>query len=234
MSTRIIAYTDGSSRGNPGPGGWGVVVADGARVQELGGDEKHTTNNRMELVAAIRALEYVGKLPRAGKPQMDIRADSRYVVRGVTEWLPEWEKRGWMTKGKKPVENRDLWEKLATLTRAEVSWSYVGGHVGVPGNERADKIATAFADGKKIVLYSGSRKNYSHDLEKTAATKKKVASKERSRGKAYSYVSLVDGVFKTHATWKECEARVKGVRGARFKKALSHGDEKRIRDEWSA
>lgn len=239
MERDIIIYTDGSSLGNPGPGGWGAIIAEGETVIERGAGDKHTTNNRMELTAAIKALDEI----KHKKGNVRMHTDSRYVINGITKWVSEWKKRDWMTKGKTPVENRDLWEELSRLvgerkSLGTIAWEHVGGHVGIAGNERADEIATSFAEGEETELYHGPRAHYAHDLNNTTAVETKhaarAASKTRSRAKAYSYVSLVDGVFKRHATWAECEKRVKGARGAKFKKALSAEDEHMIRAEWGA
>lgn len=237
MKENIIIFTDGSSLGNPGPGGWGAIVTEKETVFELGGREKHTTNNRMELTATIEALDSIKHKPGT----VVVHTDSRYVIHGITMWVSDWKKRDWMTKAKKPVENRDLWEKLSHLvdtreTPGKISWKHVGGHVGIAGNERADEIATSYAKGEKLKLYHGPFANYEHDVKNTVASGKKVrtrsASRARSRVKAYSYLSLVNGVLKRHSTWEECEKRVKGVRGVKFKKAISKEDEKKICVEW--
>ncbi len=149
MST--IIFTDGSSRGNPGPGGWGAIVADGKTVREIGGRDTQTTNNRMELSAVIEALKLTPAEP------ITILSDSEYVIKGITEWIEGWIKRGWKNSQKKPVLNQDLWEALYGLTRGKsITWKYVRGHQGTPGNERCDVIATSFADNEKIDLYNGS------------------------------------------------------------------------------
>lgn len=237
MKNLITIFTDGSSLGNPGPGGWGAIIADEKTVIELGGREAHTTNNRMELTGAIEALDSI----KNKKGDVVIHTDSRYVINGITAWIMEWEKRNWMTKQKKPVENRDLWETLWKLVRGrakkgKISWQHVGGHVGIAGNERVDEIATSFAGEIKPALYNGPVSAYTHDIKNTEAIHTKSASrsasKSRSRAKAYSYVSLVDGIFKKHTTWAECEKRVKGISGAKFKKALSEEDERAIRAAW--
>ncbi len=151
----ITIYTDGASRGNPGPGGWGAVVIHDSKVIELGGRETHTTNNRMELTAAIKALEFIAE------KEIIIYADSEYVTKGMTEWIKRWQKKGWRTAGKKPVLNQDLWQKLLLLTDGrEVAWKYVAGHSGIPLNERADEIATTFADGLDPALYDGPKDKY--------------------------------------------------------------------------
>jgi ribonuclease HI len=134
---QVVAYTDGACRGNPGPGGWGVVLRFGAREKELWGGERATTNNRMELTAAIEALKALRE-----PCQVRLYTDSTYVRNGITEWLPGWVRRGWRTAGRKAVRNQDLWEKLAALTTMhDVEWHWVKGHAGHPGNEHADLLA---------------------------------------------------------------------------------------------
>jgi ribonuclease HI len=133
----VAAFTDGACRGNPGPGGWGVVLRFGSRDKELCGGDPQTTNNRMEMTAAIRALESLRERCR-----VQVFTDSVYLKNGITEWLPNWRRRGWRTADRKPVKNQDLWEALAALTeRHEVSWHWVKGHAGHPENERADALA---------------------------------------------------------------------------------------------
>ncbi len=140
----VEIYTDGSSLGNPGKGGWGVVITSGDKViDELGGYEKDTTNNRMELMAVIETLKYIIK--KYGNDKAIIHADSTYVLGGVTTWIYNWEKNGWRTANKKPVLNKDLWQELIALVRdfkGELSWQKVKGHDGHIHNERADVIAT--------------------------------------------------------------------------------------------
>lgn len=148
-------YTDGASRGNPGPGGWGVVILSDTEVRELGGWEAHTTNNKMELTAAIRALE------ASGEKKLIIYTDSEYVAKGMTEWIENWQRKGWRTANKKPVLNQDLWQELLKQAEGrEITWKYVPAHSGVPLNERADEIATTFADGLKPKFYHGPKKAY--------------------------------------------------------------------------
>ena len=162
----ITIYTDGASRGNPGPGGWGAVISyqkivDSKQqewVTEIGGAENQTTNNRMELTGAIKALEFVSQL---STDNYLLFTDSEYVTKGMTEWIKRWQKKGWKTAGRKPVLNQDLWRKLLLLTEGrEVKWKYVAGHTGVPLNERADEIATSFADNIVPALYHGPRDKY--------------------------------------------------------------------------
>jgi len=140
MSTerpRIEIHTDGACSGNPGPGGWGAILSWNSHVKELKGGEAATTNNRMEMTAAIRALE---SLKRAGT--VDLYTDSTYVRDGIMGWLAKWKKNGWKTAAKKPVKNEDLWRELdEAAARHEIVWHWVKGHDGNPGNERADELA---------------------------------------------------------------------------------------------
>jgi ribonuclease HI len=142
---QVIAYTDGACSGNPGPGGWGAVLVWNGRERELSGGEGETTNNRMELMAAIRALEAL-KRPCPVK----IVTDSEYVMKGITEWMDAWKARGWRTAGKKPVKNRELWERLdRQIQRHNVNWQWVRGHSGHEGNERADELAREAIPGNR-------------------------------------------------------------------------------------
>jgi len=133
----IIIYTDGACKGNPGPGGWGALLVCGEHERELFGGEPLTTNNRMELIAVIEALQALrSQLP------VTIYTDSQYVQKGITEWLAGWRARGWKTAARKPVKNADLWQQLADLADGfEISWRWVRGHAGHAGNERADALA---------------------------------------------------------------------------------------------
>jgi ribonuclease HI len=134
---RVEIFTDGACSGNPGPGGWGAILRAGEHEKELSGGEDETTNNRMELMAAISALEEL-KAPS----QVDLHTDSTYVKDGITRWIHNWERNGWKTAAKKPVKNVDLWKRLqSALARHEVSWHWVKGHAGHPDNERADELA---------------------------------------------------------------------------------------------
>lgn len=227
----ITIFTDGSSRGNPGPGGWGAIVRTDTHVSELGGREEPTTNNRMELSAVIIALGWV-KLEKLGKEPITVFSDSKYVIQGITSWVSGWKRNGWKTASKKDVENRDLWEKLSVAVEGlSIQWNYVEGHAGHPGNERCDDIATSYADMIDPHLYIGSREGYMVDLD-AKPTAGVVKKKKSSSAKAYSYLSLIDGELQIHGTWAECESRVKGKRGARFKKSISKEDEENIKREW--
>ncbi|WP_295587204.1 ribonuclease HI [uncultured Lamprocystis sp.] len=137
MTEVVHAFTDGACKGNPGPGGWGALLRFGETEKELCGGEHQTTNNRMELMAVIAAMESL-KRPTC----IAITTDSQYVKRGVTEWMSRWKRNGWMTAERKPVKNRDLWERLdGALAPHQVDWHWVRGHTGHPDNERADRLA---------------------------------------------------------------------------------------------
>lgn len=237
----IIIYTDGSSRGNPGPGGWGVIVATHDTVVELGARDAHTTNNKMELSAAIAALEYVRDLGNAYT--IDMHVDSQYVINGITKWVAGWVRNNWVSSKKEEVLNRDLWEPLAQvvadlqMSGCKINWNYVPGHAGVEGNDRVDVIATMYADDDVPELFDGLRSDYKVDLVAHAGdpkllASKKTKSKSNSGVKAYSYLSLVGGKLEKHTTWAECEKRVKGVKGTKFKKAISASDESAIIKSW--
>ncbi len=134
---QVHIYTDGACRGNPGPGGWGAILHYKGVEKKLSGGERQTTNNRMEMMAAIRALE---TLKRPVTVQM--HTDSKYLLDGITKWIDGWKRRGWITADKSPVKNQDLWERLeAAMATHRVSWHWVRGHSGHPQNERADKLA---------------------------------------------------------------------------------------------
>lgn len=152
----IIVFTDGASKGNPGPGGWGAVIAthDGY-VTELGGGSPQTTNNKMELTGAIEALSRLGDRPGP----LAVYTDSTYVIQGISSWVHNWRRKGWRTATGAEVLNRELWERLWDLTTARgarsIAWHYVRGHVGIPGNERVDAIADGFATRRPVARTTG-------------------------------------------------------------------------------
>ena len=241
-SKQIKIFTDGAARGNPGPGGWGAIViysdartnadwtqtnADRIRIRELGGRNNHTTNNRMELTAVIKALEFARSTLHASR--FTIYTDSSYALKGATQWTKEWQKNKWKTKQKVGVLNQDLWKKYLKASKdLNIEWKLLPGHSGIPANDRCDQIATAFADGHKPKLYSGFLRDYDIDISITFGRKRSTLHASRSTKPAYSYVSMVNGIIKAHKTWLECEKRVKGVSKARFKKTISLEDEDMI------
>jgi ribonuclease HI len=229
----LVIFTDGACSGNPGPGGWGAIIAypDG-KIIELGGGSRSATNNQMELLGTVAALEAI----RDFDGPVSIYTDSTYVIRGITQWVWAWRKKEWKTAEGKEVSNQDLWKellRLASSRRPKIEWHYVRGHIGTPGNERVDTIATGFAQGRRVTLYRGSLLQYDvaiHDIPEDTSLPEMRPKEEKKV--AYSYLSLVNGALEKHSDWKSCEARVKGRPGAKFKKAMSAADEKRILGEW--
>jgi ribonuclease HI len=269
----ILIYTDGACTGNPGPGGWACIVSlpDGT-VHELGGGVRETTNNRMEMAAAIRALAMLE--PKEATPIV-LYTDSSYVIKGITQWIWGWRTRGWKSADGKDVANRELWEELlrqvTRLKPSNVEWRYVRGHSGYAGNERCDEIAVSFAKNKPDQLYVGPRDAYFIDLSDLPATEalpeqkksggaggSKYGSKSGSGGSSSggggsgsvsggkygskssaggssgptTYLSYHNGVLQRHSTWSDCERRVKGQSGAKFKKAKSAREEREILIGW--
>ncbi|MFA6397430.1 MAG: viroplasmin family protein [Candidatus Paceibacterota bacterium] len=236
---KFTIFTDGSSLGNPGPGGFGAIICDSEKnkINELGGMEKHTTNNRMEIRAVVEALLYLGNK----KGDVLIYIDSAYVLNGITSWIYGWEKNNWITKDKNEVLNKDLWQELSLVNKkrlklGKIKWEKIKGHSGVDGNERADVIATSFAMMKPVELYEGKLKDYEEKFEiyfHDIVSKKKPPTKNKKNiGPAYSYLSLIKGKIYKWKTWAECEKKVKGVSGVKYKKAKSAEEEKEILKEW--
>lgn len=156
---KIIIYTDGSSKGNPGPGGWAAIISSEhgvASIQEMGGREKETTNNKMEMVAAIEGLKNTPL-----NSEVEIHTDSEYLMKGATIWIKNWQQNNWRTKNKKDVLNKELWlALLEELKKRKVTWQKVLGHSGHLFNERCDQIAQTLAEGKEVNLYNGPKQGY--------------------------------------------------------------------------
>ncbi len=233
----IFVFADGACSGNPGPGGWGaILVFPDGHVTELGGRAAPTTNNKMELTAVLSALRRLEK--RGG--EIEIYTDSTYVIHGITRWIWGWRNRNWKTAEGKPVANGEIWKLLfqevtKRIPMGKIHWNYVKGHSGIPGNERVDVIAVEFSQGHRPTLYDGPLLRYDvpvHDLpENTEVPEPKLKNRE-PKAQPYSYLSIVGGVPMRHLTWAECERRVKGHSGAKFKKAMSAEQEKAILKEW--
>jgi ribonuclease HI len=247
----VLIFTDGACTGNPGPGGWASIVSlPGGNVHELGGGVKETTNNRMEMAAAIRAL---AMLDLAEQKSIILYTDSTYLIKGITQWIWGWRSRGWKNAEGGDVANRDLWEELlrqvTRLKPSTIDWKYVRGHAGYPGNERCDEIAVSFAKGNPEQLYVGPLDGYFVDLkdlpeaqplpEKSAGGSKSggrsknggSGSKSGGGGGPATYLSYYAGQVKRHYTWADCEKTVKG-RNAKFKKAKSPLEEREILIGW--
>lgn len=233
-----VIFCDGACSGNPGPGGWGVVIAypDG-HVRELGGGEDPTTNNRMEMMGTLRALEAVRDVPGT----VMVYTDSTYVIRGITQWIWGWRSKGWKTAEGKDVVNTDLWKALSAEVAKRgrgnpIEWKYVRGHSGIAGNERVDEIAVAYSKRYRVPLYDGPLMQYGvaiHDVPEDTELPE-MRPKQAPKTAAHSYLSLVGGKAMRHPTWAECERRVKGQSGAKFKKAMSEAEENQILASWGA
>lgn len=239
MTDKIIyIYTDGACSGNPGPGGWAAVLVlpEGA-VLELGGAEKPTTNNRMEMAGALAALAAVRDRPEPVK----LYTDSGLLINGIKAWIHAWKKKGWTTAAGSPVVNRDLWERLdavASAMRGRLHWGHVKGHAGHEINERCDAIAVAFSKGQRPALYDGPAVGCGYSLfepgpEHLHKPGEKSASKSRSKPpKGGYYLSLVNGEVHRDAAWPQCQARVHGVAGAKFKKVAGPEGERAALEAW--
>lgn len=232
MQKHITIFTDGASSGNPGPGGWGTIVTYDDRVVELGGREDKTTNNRMELQAVLEGLKFVIE-ERINSQPIKLFTDSSYVANGITSWIKGWERRNWTNQAGEPVANIDIWKNIShVLKEVHLSITNISGHSGIPGNERADQIATGHAKETGFYLYNGALDEYDVDLENIKVDPEQKKEKDRKKGKAYSYVSLVNGNFWIDYTWNECKKRVEGMKGAKYKKSMSKEDEENIKRSW--
>jgi ribonuclease HI len=234
LENALVIFTDGSSLGNPGPGGYGAVMISSklGEVIELGGSKANTTNNEMELNAIVSALSYAVN----NTQNIHLFTDSSYAINGITKWMYGWEKNGWKKKDGEEIKNKFHFQTLYSLVTERgadsITWHHVPGHVGVPGNERVDDIARELAEGKEVELFRGSLTDYGiQNILDIEINEEEQQKKSHSKAKAYSYLSVVDGELQKHATWAETEARVKGKK-AQFKKAISAEHEKEILKEW--
>jgi ribonuclease HI len=230
---QITIFADGACSGNPGPGGWGaIVILNDGTVKELGNSKKQTTNNEMELRAVIEALDAVREHPET----VSIYTDSTYIIFGITRWIWGWLSRDWKTAEGKDVTHKELWKHLLALVSRRPSrpeWHYVRGHTGVPGNERCDEIAVRFSQNHAPLLFSGKLSDYDVDVFKIPKNTSPPEIKKSTEKKVvWSYLSVVNGVPKRHPNWKECETRVKGVSGAKFRKSTSAEEELEILADW--
>lgn len=239
FTDKTLIFTDGACSGNPGVGGYGTVIAmPTGTIHELGGRRSSTTNNRMEMLAVIEGLRYVLLNASDLASEVWVLTDSTYTIRGITQWIFGWKRKGWKTAAGKEVGNQDLWQELDGLVRDcekrfEISWKYVRGHSGTPGNERCDEIAVAFTKRQYIDLYSGPLLQYEfaiHDLPEDMSLPPMRDKVEKK--KAHSYLSYVNGSLKRHKSWPLCEAEVKGRPGAKFKKSTSAENEIEIVKGW--
>ena len=224
-SSKFIIVSDGACSKNPGPGGWAsIVVYPNETVQEFGGGDPETTNNRMELKGFYYGLEEVYDVRNKFPNTRILRAisDSKYVLDGASSFVDRWEKNGWKTVAGGEVKNQDLWEKVAKSQKLlkesgfRIEYELVKGHTGHEGNERCDQIAVKFTHEEPIELYKGPLANYSVSMAPAPA------------GKAFStcYLSYVDGVLNRYKTWDECKLAVEGKSGAKYKKVKNAVEER--------
>lgn len=198
----VDIITDGACSGNPGRGGWAAIVIDGAHHTEYSGADAHTTNNRMELQAAITGLQ---RAPT--QRPLRVITDSQYLINGITKWVKGWQKNGWKTREGHAVENRDLWEQLVAVNGPHVSWHHVKGHAGHPLNERANTLAQQQAgSGTGQPLPPATRAASPHTTTPLGFP---------------CYLSLIGSNLQRHATWESCQRTVHGVSGAKFKKVAN-------------
>lgn len=252
--TKTIIFCDGASKGNPGPAGWGSIISyfdvhGIVRVKELGGFDPQSTNNRMEMLAAIKALEFLFQKGIPPQTVVCIYTDSSYLINGMTAWVFSWLKKGWKNSQGKDIANIDLWQRLLDSRKGyKIKWQHVKGHAGIPGNERADEIASDFAGGLPVDLFAGERAQYGVDLDEVSSPqsyKSSSATNSNSKNGKNSYqsqnstladkpyyLSIVDGVLEKHTTWPQCEARVKGRSGVKFKKVKNMTEEREILSKW--
>ena len=240
----IIIYGDGACSGNPGPGGYGaIVIFPDQTVQELAEYYPQTTNNRMEILAILESFQLLLESKELKVSILiEVFTDSVYLIRGVTQWMFGWKKRGWKTAANDEVANQDLWLQMDKVLshlkmknqNLKINWNFVKGHSGDPGNERCDQLAVAMSKRDAIEIYNGPAASYYFDITKLPEKKPLPEIKDRSSEpkKPAWYLSLVNGVFKTHKTWAECEAIVKGRPGVKFKKVTSADEEEQIKKQW--
>ena len=225
-----VLFTDGASKGNPGSSGWGVIkiTAEG-EVHEYGGYEGLATNNQMELLAAIRALSSVSRLRKTL-----LITDSSYVLNGINSWIKKWKSRDWKTTAGRPVINQEYWLEISNLVSSMqkkdlLHCLHVPAHVGIPGNERVDQIASQFSLQEDLNLYRGSLGDYLIDINDLDP---KTDLKTKKASESTWYLSYLEGKLVRHKTWRECEKRVKGKRNALFRKVTSKKQEEEVLEKW--
>lgn len=228
----IHIYTDGACSGNPGPGGWAAVLVGTTKTIEIGGRVDSTTNNRMELIAAIKGLTM------AHGHTCTVYTDSKYVQEGITCWINGWKAKSWRKSDGKPVINQDLWVELDSLNTANVSWEWVRGHSGDPGNERCDVIATSFSKGYQVTLNGVEQIQpiYSSIPQQSISTDEpfEEVTEVPQQGKTHGYpcyISLVCGRLEYHNDWPSCSAATHG-RNSLFKKVKNQVEEETLLSGW--
>ena len=215
----ILIWSDGASRGNPGQGGWVVIIVSPEKeVIELGGGEKYTTNSKMELMGAISARDHISKNNFTTAEKILIHTDSKYVISGIWKWVHGWRRNNWQTSQKEEVLNRDFLGKIIFSHRGKrIEWNISRTQRNAGETEDAIKLPR-FADGSNPPLYKGALSSIPFRFLICQKFHPQTKTKSRSKAKAYSYLSMIDGAIMKHKTWEECEKRVKGKSGAKFKR----------------
>lgn len=227
MKKELTIYTDGASRGNPGKGGWAAILMTDKEAVEIAGRKDNATNNQMELEAVIQSLTFATKKYKGYT--VVLHADSAYVLNGINSWLDGWVRNNWITATtKKPVENKVQWQTLLKLRDAlgrNLHLVKVAGHSGHDFNDRCDELAVLAALDKQPTLFKGTYTNYIGYLGDNPPRSPAKKPSKTSSAPAYSYVSLVGGKVHVDKTWAACEKRVKGAKGAKYKKVFSKAEE---------
>lgn len=235
----ILVIGDGSSKGNPGPAGWGALVVMEGRVVEMGGASSRATNNEMELRAFLESLKFLNER-NVSDCQIKFYWDSKFVLSGAKSWRFSWKRKAWRTQDGSEVKNLSLWKaidhELETLKGNDLVYYYVPGHQGITANERVDTIAQEFADGREPALFVGALSDYRFDLRQGLPSEefdpaRQSFQKSKDTSGQY-YLSYVGGQLYRDTTWKECEARVKGVSGVKYKKIKSAEEEPKVLKDW--
>ena len=227
----IHIYTDGACRKNPGPGGWGSLIILKDKYYELGGYSPQTTNNIMEMTAAVEALKSV----KNQIDQITLYTDSEYLRKGITGWIKNWKRNGWKTKNGGDVKNRELWQELEQLDDARITWKWVKGHADDANNNRVDEIARTYSHNKPVPLRTGSSDEFAPPEKKTGKPQTDSNEPKFDFPKIYSvkkYLSLVRGELQRHNDWESCKMRTHGASGAKFKGHKNYGDELETAKGW--
>lgn len=237
-SLSSLLFTDGACSGNPGPGGWAFVsLSADKNVKESCGADPSTTNNRMEMSAILNGLRHLASLRQN---EILIFTDSVYVIKGIQQWIHSWKKNGWLTKEGKPVSNREIWVELDEVVRdlkakkINLVWQFVRGHSGTPGNERCDELSRQCSQQLDPTCFEGPLEMYDINLYELPSAEELPSTKpgQKNSPTATSYLSYIDQKLEEHKTWKECESRVKGRPGAKFKKVSSVQERQETLKKW--
>jgi len=233
-----MIFTDGASKGNPGPAGWGAVISRNGRVEELGAHVDRATNNQMELTAVIAALAHL-EGEDAWKAPICVYTDSMYIKNGATEWIQQWIDRGWKRADGGPVQNKQRWKSLYNRMKTfDIDFKKVPAHSGIPGNVRADAIARRFAEEEDPDCFTGSLVDYNriHEIDLRDTTTQlsfdTSAQNDTHDTQDSFYLSLVDDEIRKHASWESTKERVDGVSSARYQKVKDTEDARRVLIDW--